>query len=74
MELEKRVKTLARRLTEKDIDFALILQNVDLFYFAGSIWNIAHIKRWRCSMFYKKRRGKGKTGVSMGSGKNKRLS
>ena len=39
MELEKRVKTLARRLTEKDIDFALILQNVDLFYFAGSIYN-----------------------------------
>ena len=37
MELEKRIKILAQKLTEKDIDFALILQNVDLFYFAGSI-------------------------------------
>jgi Xaa-Pro aminopeptidase len=37
MEFKERVKILAQKLREKNIDFAFILQNVDLFYFTGSI-------------------------------------
>ncbi len=37
MEFKERIKILAQKLREKNIDFAFILQNVDLFYFTGSI-------------------------------------
>ena len=36
-ELIKRQEGLQERLTEKDIDLAVIIQNADLYYFAGTI-------------------------------------
>ena len=37
VEIETRIRTLQRCLTQADIDAALILQNTDLFYFSGTI-------------------------------------
>ena len=36
-ELDRRIDALQKQLNEKDIEAALILQNIDLFYFAGTI-------------------------------------
>lgn len=37
LELNNRIKTLQKQLKENDVQAALILQNADLFYFAGTI-------------------------------------
>ena len=36
-ELDRRIKTLQKRLSEAKIDGALIVQNADLYYFAGTV-------------------------------------
>src|SRR5512139_1091505 len=36
-EISRRIKQLQEEMTKKGIDFAFIIQNVDLFYFSGSI-------------------------------------
>ena len=41
-EIEERIKKLQQQLVENNIDAALILQKVDLFYFAGTIQD-AHL-------------------------------
>ena len=37
MEIESRIRQLQRRMVEQGFDLALIIQNVDLFYFSGTI-------------------------------------
>ncbi|MCX5813311.1 MAG: Xaa-Pro peptidase family protein [Proteobacteria bacterium] len=36
-EIEDRIEKLKQRMTENNIDFAVILQNVDMFYFTGTL-------------------------------------
>jgi Xaa-Pro dipeptidase len=36
-EIDNRIDKLKKRMAENNIDFAVILQNVDLFYFAGTL-------------------------------------
>jgi Xaa-Pro aminopeptidase len=38
-EIESRIKELKKRMAENGISFAVIIQNVDLFYFTGSMQN-----------------------------------
>jgi Xaa-Pro aminopeptidase len=37
MEIESRIEKLKRSMHENNIDFVVILQNVDMFYFAGTV-------------------------------------
>lgn len=36
-EIKSRINSLQKRMTENNIDFAVILQNVDMFYFTGTL-------------------------------------
>ncbi len=36
-EINKRIKRLQEEMAKKEIDLAFVIQNVDLFYFSGSI-------------------------------------
>ncbi len=38
-EIFSRIRKFQEKLTEKEIDFAVIIQNVDLFYFSGTLQN-----------------------------------
>ncbi len=38
-EIEDRIARLKRKMSESGISFAVIIQNVDLFYFTGSLQN-----------------------------------
>ena len=36
-EIETRLESLRKKMAAEDISFAVILQNVDLFYFTGTV-------------------------------------
>ena len=38
-EIEDRIARLKKKMSESGISFAVIIQNVDLFYFTGSLQN-----------------------------------
>ena len=38
-EIDSRIEKLRVRMVEKDIDFAILFQNTDIFYFTGTMQN-----------------------------------